>query len=214
VKLLNPSFRKAKSPARSGGIRVRVPQTKTADYIAALAQQGIDVKPKPASQRAGEPLAYIQSSGAAAGLPNAETDQAIEQAAPGSRLSPASSKAEDELYLTYKVRKGDSLYRIAKNFGVTVAQIQEYNEIGRGSIIKPGLRLLIPRDAVKLDAAPSPREVSRSNRLEHVVRRGDNLHGIAKAYGVRVDEIVKWNGLKSARLIRPGQRLIILPDQD
>ena len=213
VQLLNPSFRKAKSPARSGGIRVRVPQTKTADYIAALAGQGIEAKPKTHSRQAGEPLAYLQSSGTPDRSRDTDAERTSGLTAPGSVTPDVSSKAEDELYLTYKVRRGDSLYRIARNFGVTVDRIQEYNDIGRASIIKPGQRLLIPRDAVKLAASPSPREVSRSNRLEHVVGRGDTLHGIAKAYGVRVDEIVKWNGLRSARLIRPGQRLLILPDQ-
>ena len=210
AQLLNPSFRKAKSPARSGGIRVRVPQARTADYIAALAQQGIEARPKTSSQTDGQSAAYLESPGVSG---QTETASAVGGGSPKPAAPAAPSTAEDELYLTYKVRKGDSVYRIARNFGVSVNEIQEHNDIGGSNVIKPGQKLLIPRDAVKLASPPSPREVSRSNRLEHVVRRGDTLHGIAKAYGVRVDEIVKWNGLRSARLIRPGQRLLILPDQ-
>jgi len=215
VKLLNPSFRRTKTPARSGGIRVRVPQEKTSDYIAALARQGIEAKPRPYTQTPDLSLAYLDSPRVPGGSTEAKPGRAGSGKAPKA-VSPAGAapNAEDELYLTYKVRRGDSLYRIARNFGVTVNEIQEYNDISRAAVIKPGQRLLIPRDAVKLAEAPSPREVSRSNRLEHVVRRGDTLHSIARAYGVKIDEIVKWNGLRSARLIRPGQRLVILPDQD
>ncbi|MBN1503512.1 MAG: LysM peptidoglycan-binding domain-containing protein [Candidatus Eisenbacteria bacterium] len=206
VKLLNPSFRKNRSPARSGGIRVRVPQSKTQEYVAVLAQQGIEATLRPTSQAPARTPDYLRSVGTSGRPDNASATQTAAKT-----VTPAvSSTAEEELYLTYKVRKGDSVYRIARNFDVSIEDIKEHNDIGR--VIRPGQKLLIPRDAVKLAAAPSPREVSRSSKLEHVVRRGDTLYGIARAYGVRVDEIVKWNGLRSARVIRPGQRLVLFPD--
>jgi membrane-bound lytic murein transglycosylase D len=207
VKLLNPAFRRSNTPARSGGTRVRVPREKSSEYITALSQQGIKAELRSYSEADGAPFAQLESSDrSSTGLPAGSSTQS-------STVTTGTNRAEDELYLTYKVRRGDSLYRIGRNFGVSVREIQEYNDIDRARIIKPGQRLLIPRDAARLAEPSSRKEASRSNRLEHVVRRGDTLHSIARAYGVRVDELVKWNDLRSARLIRPGQRLVILPAQ-
>ena len=49
-------------------------------------------------------------------------------------------------------------------------------------------------------------EFERNN--EYVVKKGDSLYNIAKAYGVTVDALIKANGLTSA-LIYPNQILII-----
>jgi len=204
VKLLNPSFRRTKSPPRRGGIKVRVPAGTATGYISALAVDGITAEMKPPVQFGQLGQYSLPGSGAA-------TSSGI-----GSVVDPKAwadeSDADEELYITYKVRKGDSLYRIARNFGTSVQEIEEYNDISRKHIIKPGQRLYVPRDNVKLAGEPSTRSVRRLAKLEHIVRRGDTLYGIARAYGVKVQDIVKWNNLDSARLIRIGQKLVILPD--
>lgn len=206
VKLLNPSFRRTKTPSRSGGHRVRVPVGRAQGYVSTLAEDGIE-----AESRARGLYGEGMSPGPVKGRTRLAGATGTASAAGGWHRE---DQAEDELYVTYKVRKGDSLYRIAKNFGTTVREIEEYNDIGSRKIIKPGQRILIPRDAVKLAASPSKREVSRSARLEHTVRRGDTLYAIARAYGVSVKDIVRWNKLESAQLIRAGQKLVILPDDD
>lgn len=45
-------------------------------------------------------------------------------------------------------------------------------------------------------------------RTVHRVRSGDTLWGIAKRYGVQVNDIKRWNGLRSTK-IRPGQKIVI-----
>jgi LysM repeat protein len=44
---------------------------------------------------------------------------------------------------TYIIRKGDSLYRIARKYGVTVAALCKANKIKSTKILKPGQRLVI-----------------------------------------------------------------------
>jgi LysM repeat protein len=44
----------------------------------------------------------------------------------------------------YRVRKGDSLYKIARKFGTSVRKIKRTNKLV-SNLIKPGKRLLIPR---------------------------------------------------------------------
>lgn len=41
----------------------------------------------------------------------------------------------------------------------------------------------------------------------HIVKRGDTLSGISKAYGVNQDDLVKWNGIKDPNLIYVGQKI-------
>ena len=44
----------------------------------------------------------------------------------------------------YKVRSGDSLWKIARKFGVSVKAIRRANGMGRKSGLRPGQRLVIP----------------------------------------------------------------------
>ena len=41
----------------------------------------------------------------------------------------------------------------------------------------------------------------------HTVQEGETLHRIAKHYGVTVDDLVSWNGIKDRNLIRVGQEI-------
>jgi membrane-bound lytic murein transglycosylase D len=207
VKLLNPSFRRSKAPARRGGIKIRVPSGSAQKYVSSLSEEGIR----------SECLASSGQSGYQTPQPPASLPQ-DEFIGPGVQESQSSDysypPAEDELYLTYRVRKGDSLYGISRNFGVSVREIEEFNEVARGNIIKPGQKLLIPRDRVKLAESPSAKRVRNSAKLVHIVRRGETLYGISKSYGVSTSDISRWNDLPSRRLIHPGQRLVIFPDEE
>ena len=43
----------------------------------------------------------------------------------------------------------------------------------------------------------------------YIVKKGDTLYKIARTYGVSVDDLVRWNGIKNRNLIYPGQELKI-----
>ena len=43
----------------------------------------------------------------------------------------------------------------------------------------------------------------------YVVVKGDTLYKISRRYGVTVDDLVRWNGIKNRNLIYPGQELKI-----
>lgn len=92
----------------------------------------------------------------------------------------------------YVVKPGDTLWEIAKKFGVTVDDIVKANGIKNPSLIRVGQVLKIP-----------------CGFIEYVVKPGDSLWKIAKTYNTTVDEIVKVNGIKNPSLIRVGQVLKI-----
>jgi membrane-bound lytic murein transglycosylase D len=69
------------------------------------------------------------------------TSSSPKSASRGAKL--ASSNASGARPVTYTVRSGDTLFAIARLFQVTVAQIVDWNDLGKGSSIKPGQKLTI-----------------------------------------------------------------------
>jgi LysM repeat protein len=102
-------------------------------------------------------------------------------------------------YVTYVVKRGDTLAAIAWRYGVTVSAIVQANGLQNPNFIWVGQRLFIPATA-----APQP-----SQPIVHIVQRGETLAAIAWRYGVTVWSIAAANGLSNPNFIYTGQRLII-----
>lgn len=101
---------------------------------------------------------------------------------------------------TYTVRYGDTLFSIARRFGVPVGQIARANSIRNINHIYVGQRLFIPNCRQQGPQCPS-----------YVVRRGDTLTSIAYRFGTSVQTIVRQNGIRNPSRIFVGQRLVICP---
>lgn len=102
---------------------------------------------------------------------------------------------------TYVVQRGDTLYGISKQFGITVEEIKLENDMTNNTI-SVGQVLRIPTTATT---------------SLYIVKRGDTLYSIASKYGVSVSELMRINDLKSSTL-SIGQQLRIpingLPSND
>ncbi len=97
---------------------------------------------------------------------------------------------------THKVRRGDTLWDIARMYGTTTASIRRLNGLGRSSRIYPG-QLLI---------------VNAENSLDYVihkVRRGETLSRIAKKYRTTIAKILAVNNIPDPNQLRVGERLKI-----
>jgi len=92
----------------------------------------------------------------------------------------------------YIVKSGDSLYSIAKKYGVTAKELQTYNNLP-STLLSIGQVLQIP---------------SSNEFITYSVKSGDNLYNIARDYNTTVDEIKRINGLTS-NLLSIGQTLLI-----
>jgi membrane-bound lytic murein transglycosylase D len=75
-----------------------------------------------------------------------------------------------------------------------VAAIREMNDMGNSSNIKVGQKLKIPGSAAPAPSAPKVEEIT------HVVKKGEGLWDISRQYGVTIEDIVKWNGLKDTKI--------------
>ena len=105
-------------------------------------------------------------------------------------------------FITHRVRRGETLSRIAQRYGTSVTQIMRSNNIRSAHRIWPGQRLQIPVRGARVVRGPAFNPVEGT----HTVRRGENLYTIARRYSTTVERIKRDNALGS-NTIFPGQKL-------
>lgn len=102
--------------------------------------------------------------------------------------------------INYTVKSGDTLSKIARNYGTTVNSIVSLNpSITNPNLIYPGEQFTI-------------RVNSSSDNLTstvYTVVRGDTLSEIAVKYDTTVSRLVADNNISNPNLIYPGQRILI-----
>jgi membrane-bound lytic murein transglycosylase D len=125
---------------------------------------------------------------------------------------------------SYHVRPGDTLSRIAREHGLSVAELQSLNGLRpHQTTIRVGQELVVavvPRQPPSAEIGPpSPAPVAPATVVSqaitvppdgrHVVRRGETLTRIARRYGVQLSALMSANGLTARAIIHPGQVLQI-----
>ncbi|WOJ94135.1 LysM peptidoglycan-binding domain-containing protein [Congregibacter variabilis] len=108
----------------------------------------------------------------------------------------------------YRIRRGDSLIRIAKNFDTQVGLLREVNNLN-GNLIRAGDTLMIPDSAAWQQSLALAESGSTGVRRGYTVRRGDSLYEIALRFDVTIVDIISWNKLDPGRYLQPGQSLTL-----
>jgi membrane-bound lytic murein transglycosylase D len=105
------------------------------------------------------------------------------------------------------VKSGDTLWGVARRYGVTVPALASANGLSNQAGLVPGARLEIP-------GAGSSRVAAAGDgaKTTYKVRRGDTLSEIADRFNVTVREIMTWNRLRQSSSLRTGQRLVLYVD--
>ena len=105
----------------------------------------------------------------------------------------------EECSLYYKVKKGDSLWEIAKKYKLSIAEIYKLNpKLKKTKYIKPGMKLCIRKKRKRKFVKKI--YTYNTNYILYKVKKGDTLIKIAKKFRVSVSEIKKTNKLKSSKL--------------
>ncbi|EAG5354026.1 1,4-beta-N-acetylmuramoylhydrolase [Listeria monocytogenes] len=109
----------------------------------------------------------------------------------------------------YTVAKGDSLWRIANNNKVTIANLKAWNNL-KSDFIYPGQKLKVSAESTTNTntAKPSTSTTNNSTVKTYTVKKGDSLWAISRQYKTTVDNIKAWNKLTS-NMIHVGQKLTI-----
>jgi LysM repeat protein len=108
--------------------------------------------------------------------------------------------------MTYTVKPGDSLDKIARKYGVSVKDLIKENNLKKPYIIRPGQKLKIPTKGKK---SKKVKKVQVSGYIKYKVKPGDSLIKIAKKFGVSTKEIIRANNLKKPYHLKVGQILKI-----
>ncbi|MCZ6730256.1 MAG: transglycosylase SLT domain-containing protein [SAR324 cluster bacterium] len=118
-------------------------------------------------------------------------------------------------WLTHVVERKETLSRIARGYGVSMASIMMVNPIADRNFLGIGQILVIPLppgDSVdnkqaaekRAEYAPPPESVMHLHR----VRKGETLRSISKRYGVSTKDLHRWN-VKLALPVRPSQQMVV-----
>ena len=91
----------------------------------------------------------------------------------------------------YRVKKGDTLERVARRMGSEIDDLARINKLKRPYRLQPGQTIRGPGDTAKA----------------YVVARGDTLAEIAQRFGVSVDKLRAANGLRRGAAVGPGRKL-------
>ena len=189
LKNLNPQYIKDIIPGNSKPYILRLPYNYSADFIAvedSLYTYKADQFFNP----------QTVDAGTSAGSPD------------GTKASSASGSGSSSSKIVYKVKRGDTLGKIAARYHVTTSQIKNWNGM-RSNTIRVGQRLTIyTRGGSSASSGKSSSGAGKGGSAQiYTVRKGDTLSSIARRYGTTASAIQKYNGIGTK--IRPGQKIKI-----
>lgn len=104
-------------------------------------------------------------------------------------------------YINVVIKRGDTLSGLARRYNTTVQELVNLNNIQNPNLIYAGQTLRIPYNKNSNN--------SQTAEIVYIVKKGDYLGKIARAYNTTVSEIARINNISNVNLIYPGQRLII-----
>ncbi|GAB6143656.1 LysM peptidoglycan-binding domain-containing protein [Desulfocicer niacini] len=119
------------------------------------------------------------------------------------------TSAGPEKYVYHRIKRGETLSCIAKNYGTSIKILAKSNKISTRAVLKIGHVLKIPAGSVSTIsrvAGKSPKSTRKT--IHYTVKSGDNLWIIANTYGTTTKNIQMANHLRSTKL-HIGQKLTI-----
>ncbi|MCT4582377.1 MAG: glucosaminidase domain-containing protein [Flavobacteriales bacterium] len=113
---------------------------------------------------------------------------------------PAIQPVKHTVLLAQKVRyiqavKGDTYYKIAKEFDMALWQLYKYNDCDNNTKLKEGERIYL-----------QPKR-NRGKKKYHTILSGETLRSIAQEEGVKLKRILKKNGMTLASELVVGQKI-------
>jgi membrane-bound lytic murein transglycosylase D len=125
-------------------------------------------------------------------------------------------------FKTHRVRRGDTLSRIARFYRVDIKPILEINRIKKTSLLSIGTNLLIPIPMAQevRSTRVAKRMLKEKNQsygaeeIIYTIKKGDSLWSIANEMGVNIGALSRWNNLNPEKKLLPGDKLKIRVNRD
>lgn len=99
----------------------------------------------------------------------------------------------------HTVQQGETLFSISQQYGVTVGELREWNNLQSNNLTRGQVLVVVPHE--------------NEERIIHEVQAGEALFGISRQYNVTIAEIQEWNDLESTSL-ETGMELVIYPQSE
>ena len=125
-------------------------------------------------------------------------------------------------FKTHVAKKGDTLPKIARRYGVTISSLASANSLTTRARLSRGQEIMVPEKAGKTSKASNPKVAAAKPKKttksappapaaakSYRVKTGDTLYQIALRHGTTVAEILAVNGLGGSAPIKPGDKLKI-----
>jgi len=120
------------------------------------------------------------------------------------------------IFAQHKIRRGETLSRIADKYGVTTTALAELNGITARKTLRAGQYLTVPVKAggnsnYSQSSSIPQTSVSAGSRpyFTYTVKREDSLHKLALRYGTSISAIRRLNGFSSRRILYAGEKIKI-----
>lgn len=114
---------------------------------------------------------------------------------------------------TYKVRKGDSFWKIARRFNMSHKKLASLNGLSSGDTLSIGQKLLIAKNkpAKKAKNISSRDSVAlKTSEISYKVKSGDSLYTISRHFKVTINDLKRWNHVNLKKYLKPGQELKVI----
>ncbi|MFH1652922.1 MAG: LysM peptidoglycan-binding domain-containing protein [Pseudomonadota bacterium] len=132
-------------------------------------------------------------------------------------LAYAKLPKEDRIrYAYHRVKKGDTLSRIARKYGVSVSELKNWNGISNNRHLRISSVLKIYRGGsgpkssrIKVAGVSKKRSNSQQGKFYHTLKSGETLSHVADRYVVKIKDVMRWNGISNPKKVRAGKKLVI-----
>ena len=128
-------------------------------------------------------------------------------------MSVVTSTPDESGYLYHEVQEGQTLWTISEAYGVTIQELQAWNNLNNSTALSLGEKLLIPSTGA---ATPTPQveltvlpTADASGKFYYEVKEGDTLSKIADLWHVSLSNIYLQNGLDESSTIGLGWKILI-----
>ena len=131
----------------------------------------------------------IPANGSVASAASSQSSSATSSSKTSSTASSGTKLGNTE---SYKVKSGDGLIALARQFGISVEDLAATNDLATNAQLQRGQTLKVPKATVS-----------------YTVGSGDSLIGLARKYGVSTQELADMNDIAANTMLQRGQRLTV-----
>ena len=122
------------------------------------------------------------------------------------KVSTEKVRLNGKVYLSHPVQERQTLFGIAKAYGVTVEDLYKANEGLEEKGLQTGTTLLVPivegaAQPARAEAAPQAAPQGQSF-VEHTVMWYEDIEDIAALYGVTPEDIMQANGMRTKKVTK------------